>query len=231
MPARKTTATKKTTTKKVQEKKPRKQLEEKQPKQKQAVKKQPRQSVKKAQVSEVVLKQEVDQVQKPKKRLKKKYIVFLSLYVLSFILYYSVTSFAKYSSLITKNTNIAVAKWDVSLAGSDNSEVLPTIVIGDDQTYQDYNLTVTSSSEVGITYTVVLTNVPSDLRVTVDGNRTFSPDETNKIVMPDLGTFDAIDGNSTRTNVHTLTFIVPIDSEAFSNQVIDIDVEFSQVAS
>ena len=140
-------------------------------------------------------------------------------------MYYSVTSFAKYSSLITKNGSIAVAKWDVSLSGND-SETLPTIVIGDDSTYQEYDLTVTSNSEVAITYTLVLANVPEGLWVTV-GNDSYSADENGRITIPDLGYFSALDNES--THVHKLTFIVPIDSEAFNDETIDIDVVFSQV--
>lgn len=205
----KKTTVKKTTTKTVARKrtvKP-KAVQEKQPLKKQVVEKQVQQ-------------------EKPK-RLKKKYIVFLCLYALSFILYYSTTSLAKFATQINKTGNIGVAKWDVSLNG-ESSETLETITIGDDDTYQEFNLTVTSASEVGITYSAVLTNVPEGLYIIVDDDEynPYNP-QNGTITINNLGSFDASENGQSRT--HKLKFIVPIGSDAFSNREIDIDVVFSQV--
>lgn len=192
----------------------------------QVEKKTPRKVVAKRQVVKKPLEAQVEASQqvKPKRLLKKKYIVFLCLYALSFILYSSVTSFAKYASVVTQNGSVSVAKWDVSLSGEEN-EILPTITIGDDSTYQDYDLTVTSNSEVAINYSVVISNVPSGLRVIV-GEDTYGP-SNNKIIIDNIGHFSALDNHS--THVHRLTFIVPIDSDAFDSQTVDMDVIFSQV--
>ena len=169
---------------------------------------------------------QVQEVQKPR-RLKKKYIVFLCLYALSFILYYSSTSLARYASQVTKTGSVGVAKWDVTLNG-ESSETLETITIGDDDTYQEFNLTVTSASEVGITYSAVLTNVPEGLYIIVDDDEynPYNP-QNGTITINNLGSFDASENGQSRT--HKLKFIVPIGSDAFSNREIDIDVVFSQV--
>ena len=55
-------------------------------------------------------------------------------------MYFSVVSFAQYTSSVNKSGSIGVAKWDVSVAGSD-SQTLPQITIGDASTYQTYNFT------------------------------------------------------------------------------------------
>ncbi len=163
------------------------------------------------------------EVKTNKRFIKKKYVVFLCLYGLFFVLYSSMTSFAKFASVVSQSGSIAVAKWDVSLSGEDNA-VFEPIVIGDDSTYQDYTLTVTSNSEVALSYSVVLTNVPDDLIVLV-GDEAHRP-TNNRITINNIGSFTALDNN--RTHTHTLTFIVPIDSDAFDSQTIDIDVMFSQ---
>lgn len=160
---------------------------------------------------------------KTKLKLKKKFVVFLCLYGLFFILYFSVVSFAKYTSSVNKSGSIGVAKWDVSVAGSD-SQTLPQITIGDASTYQTYNLTVTSLSEVGLTYSLVLSNVPDDVVITIGGVN-YTPTNGN-ITVPNLGSIDAGD---TTNKVHAMTFSVPIDSDQITSETMDIDVVFTQV--
>lgn len=160
---------------------------------------------------------------KTKLKLKKKFVVFLCLYGLFFVMYFSVVSFAKYTSSVNKSGSIGVAKWDVSVAGSD-SQTLPQITIGDASTYQTYNLTVTSLSEVGLTYSLVLSNVPDDVVITI-GGVDYTPANGN-ITVPNLGSIDAGD---TTNKVHAMTFSVPIDSDQITSETMDIDVVFTQV--
>ena len=160
---------------------------------------------------------------KTKLKLKKKFVVFLCLYGLFFVMYFSVVSFAKYTSSVNKSGSIGVAKWDVSVAGSD-SQTLPQITIGDASTYQTYNLTVTSLSEVGLTYSLVLSNVPDDVVITIGGVN-YTPTNGN-ITVPNLGSIDAGD---TTNKVHAMIFSVPIDSDQITSKTMDIDVVFTQV--
>ena len=159
-----------------------------------------------------------------KRKLKKKYIVFLSMYALFFVSCFTLITLAKYTSLLNRNGNVSVAKWDVSIAG-DNNITLPTMVIGKSSTYQDYNLTVTSLSEVGINYSVIITNVPEGVQIQVDDGNIYNEDN-NKITITNLGSFSASDINTTHT--HKLSFIVPIDTDTITNQAIDIDIVFVQ---
>ena len=161
---------------------------------------------------------------KTKRRLKKKFVIFLCLYGLFFVMYFSVVSFAKYTSRITGNSGtMQVAKWDVSVAGSD-STTLPQITIGDASTYQTYNLTVTSLSEVGLTYSVVLRNVPDEVVLSV-GGVDYTPSSGN-ITIPSMGSIDAGD---TSSKTHIMTFSVPINSDTIASTTMDIDVVFTQV--
>ena len=102
---------------------------------------------------------------------------------------------------------------------------MPTMVIGKSSTYQDYNLTVTSLSEVGINYSVIITNVPEGVQIQVDDGNIYNEDN-NKITITNLGSFSASDTNT--THIHKLSFIVPIGIDAITNQELDLDVLFTQ---
>ena len=157
-----------------------------------------------------------------KKKIKK--ITLFSICVLSFLTFLSAPTLAKFISVINKTSNSSIAKWNVSIPGEDN-KVLPTITIGDSSTYQDYNLNITSLSEVGINYSVTIDNVPDGLEIQVDNN-TIYEENNNKIIINNLGTFDANDNNLTHT--HTLTIIAPININIIDNKTLDIDVTFTQ---
>lgn len=159
-----------------------------------------------------------------KRRLKKKCIAFLSIYALFFVSCFTLITLAKYTSLLNRNGNVSVAKWDVSIAGANNT-TLSTMVIGKSSTYQDYTLTVTSLSEVGITYSAVITGVPTGVQIQVDDNTIYTP-TNNTITINNLGSFSANASNTTHT--HKLSFIVPIDTDTITNQALDIDVIFVQ---
>ena len=150
---------------------------------------------------------------------------FLYIYALLFTLCFGVLTMAKYTGVVEETGTVSIAKWDVSVAGED-SQTLPTITIGDSTTYQVYNLNVTSESEVALTYDLKISNVPNDLIVEID-NVEYQP-INNEIIIDDLGSFEANDAEPTK--VHTMKFIVPIDSETIDAQKLDIDVVFTQVA-
>ena len=160
---------------------------------------------------------------KRKRKLKKKFIVFLSSYALFFVSYFTMTTLARYTTLLNKNGNISVAKWDVSIAGEDN-QVLDTLYIGDSSSYGRYNLSVTSKSEVAINYSIIIKNVPTGVQIQVDDKNPCS--EIDHIVtITDLERLDA--GDNTRN--HTLTILVPSGVEPFDTTELDIDVIFTQV--
>lgn len=154
----------------------------------------------------------------------KKIKSFLYLYALFFVSCFTIITMAKYTGIISKDKDIAVAKWDVSLAGNDN-ETLPTIVIGDSSTYQEYDLKVTSKSEVAINYALKISNVPHDLIIKIDDTNYQAT--RNSIIIDNFGSFNANDTDI--THIHKLKFMVPINSNTITGQKLDIDVIFTQV--
>ncbi len=162
---------------------------------------------------------------KIKRKLKKKYVVFLSSYALLLISYFTMTTFAKYTSLLNVDGKISVAKWDVSIAGQDNIK-LPTMYIGDSNTYQSYELSVTSKSETATNYSAIISNVPDGVQIQVDDNDLYS-ESNNVITIENLGSFNATDINN--THKHKFTILVPFGTNPFSDQQLDIDVIFTQI--
>ena len=136
------------------------------------------------------------------------------------------TSFAKYADDINKNGEISIAKWDVSVGDSDIDTI--NVLAGnttDNLDKQTYTLNVTSESEVGVDYTILLGGIPTGVKVILDGVKTYS-EENNIVVIDNAGTFDAVDYNSTHT--HSLTFVAPDGVLPVFNNEVSIDVLFVQ---
>ena len=159
-----------------------------------------------------------------RKRNKSVYI-FIFIYILVLGLCTIFTTFAKYNGMISRNYSTQVAKWNVSVI-SDEYDILPTMVIGDDSTFQNYNFSITSISEVAVDYSVIISNVPSGVLVKVDDDIIYEEDN-NTILINNLGSFNANDTNSTHN--HKLTFMVPIGVETIENAIFDLDVIVTQV--
>lgn len=164
---------------------------------------------------------------KSKRKLKKKFVVFLSLYAMFFISYFTLTTLSRYTSLLYMNANVSVAKWDVSIAGEDEKK-LETMFIGNSSTYQSYELSVTSKSEIAIKYSAIITNVPNGVQIQVDNDAIYSaPIGSNTITIEELGGFNLEDEN--KTHNHKLTVLVPSGVEPFENKELAIDIVFTQV--
>ena len=166
---------------------------------------------------------------KKKRKLKKKFIVFFFIcfaFLSSFFIY---KSFSKYSTNINKTTTTSVAKWDVSANLPEGSY---SIYPNDDKSF---TISVTSNSDVGLTYSIKVSGIPNNSLVSFDDSlysdlgtsKTFSKDINNK----DL-TISANDTNKTKT--HTLRFITTPETTGFSgsntslNKNVTIDVIFKQ---
>lgn len=159
-----------------------------------------------------------------KRRLKRKFKVFLTIYFVLFTSFLSVDTLAKYAGNSSGTGTISIAKWDVSLVGDDNNSI--NIIKGN--TTQEYKLKVISKSDVGITYSIIFTNVPIGLQVKIDDNVYVSA-LNNEIKINNVGIIDANATNKTKE--HTLTFNALLETSDSTNKEIDMDVIFTQVNS
>ena len=155
--------------------------------------------------------------------IKKKFITFLLIYLILFTSYFSVITLSKYVGTTRGAGTTAIAKWEVSVDTSDNDSNTLNLVSGN--TTQNYILKLTSTSETVATYSIILSNVPSELEVKLDDGSYMMPVD-NTITYEDVGYINA--NASNRTVTHTLTFNAPIDSNILSTNQINIDVKFVQ---
>ena len=102
-----------------------------------------------------------------KEILNKKIAIFLLLYFIVFTFYFSIITFSRYIGVIGNNkTTASIAKWDVSLDTSDNKSNTLELVNGN--TSNSYILKLTSQSETIATYSIVLTNLPENIRIGIE---------------------------------------------------------------
>ena len=157
-----------------------------------------------------------------KEAIMKKLLTFFFIYFVFFTTYFSMITLSKYTGTSTGNGPATIAKWDVSIDTSSSSDTLNVVSGG---AIQSYTLKVISKSEVGANYSIILSNVPNEIEVSIDG-RTYPVPADNKIVVNNIGSFTAND--TTTEHSHTLTFNAPLNSNIPSVNEINVDVEFVQ---
>jgi hypothetical protein len=151
--------------------------------------------------------------------MRKKKIIFVIVILLLF--FCARKTFAIFKSFGQRTNSIPTAVWSVSRNHSSSSDSIDLIK---EHGGDDYTLTVQSNSEVDVTYSVIISNLPVGVEVDLDGV-TYTQ-SNNEIRINDVDTIYYSDQTKTRT--HTLTFRATSGSTVISNQQIDIDVEFSQ---
>ena len=158
-----------------------------------------------------------------KAKLKKKFLLFMFIYFVFFTLSLSLMTLSKFHTTVSNNSEeIAIAKWEVSLDESESSDTL-NIVNGN--ATQNYIVKLTSNSDVGAYYSIILTNVPNNVRVSLDGGTATAP-TSNSIAFEDVGLINVTD--TQKTKQHTLTFSASVGSGSINNNQIGIDVIFRQ---
>ena len=148
---------------------------------------------------------------------------FLLICVIIITLSYSFGSTARYTSDVEGDSNTGVAKWNVSVAPVTQTNTFNAIA--GNTAPIDYTVRVTSTSEVSSSYSIVVTNIPSGVKVAIDNGTEQTP-TNNSITFSNVGTFNIGDVNNYRD--HIITFSVPIESNAVNNNNINIQVVFSQ---
>ena len=153
--------------------------------------------------------------------MKKKMLFALIFVVMIFAIV--ATTFAIFRGSSSATGSIRAATWSISRSQSesgDSLEIVPEL------STDVYNLTVTSGSEVDVTYTIIISNLPSGVEVALD-NGTYQTPTSGTVRISNAQT--VINYNdAVKTKNHTLTFRATSSAQAVSDQEIDIDVEFKQ---
>lgn len=153
-----------------------------------------------------------------KRKVKKKFINLLFIYILLLSPKLIINTYSKYQSINYKQGNISIAKWNNDTLFSSNDV---NLVSGN--TTDDYILTINSLSEVGCEYKIILSNVPNDLLVSFNDSDYIEPNN-NKIIFNNY--IEA--GRIYQENI-VLHFKSLIDLPNLDNYKIKIDVVFSQI--
>ena len=135
-------------------------------------------------------------------------------------------SYSRYIERGNGKTQTSLAKWDVSLSPTTtNSADAPLELIAHSVTSADYVFTITSLSEVASDYSLILSNVPSDLTVVIDNNgTTLTPNAENKIIIDRLGGFEV--GATTTTHTHTIKFATTTSTTTVTEAGSPLDVTY-----
>ena len=152
----------------------------------------------------------------------KKKILLLSAFTM-FVFAIIVTTFAIFRGGTSVTGSVRAATWSISRsqsASGDSLSVIPELAS------DVYNLTVTSSSEVDVTYTIIISNLPVGVEVALD-NGTYQTPTSGTVRISNAQT--VINYNdAVKTKNHTLTFRATSSAQVISDQEIDVDVEFKQ---
>ena len=158
--------------------------------------------------------------------MRKKLIIVLLIPVLILMTFYALKTFGLLRSSGSATGSLLTAEWSVSRsqsASTDSIELIPNT------TTDTYDLTVTSSSEVDVKYTVIVSNLPAGVEVQLDDGTCQVPSNGTIRLTKSGGVTGIINYNDDpKTKTHTLTFRATSSAQAISDQEIDIDVEFKQ---
>ena len=146
-------------------------------------------------------------------------IAIIALFILISNTYFN----AKYRSRFSGTGSARVAKWNTNVNTDGNLNKLFVVSENTNDT-SSYTITVNSVSEVASKYSIILSNVPTNLQVKLDDG--MYRGTNNGIITFDGGSF-LVGGETTRT--HTLTFKDLLNSDNYGDMTIGIDVIIEQI--
>ena len=154
------------------------------------------------------------------KILHKKNIIMIAFLVLVVI----PTTYAIFKYKIVGSGALDAAEWSVALNQNGQNNNL-SVVPDPNGTTASYTINVRSDSEVDVTYTIVIDNLPSGTSVSLDGGN-YVPESNNKVILSNVGTIPYTD--TIRTRSHIIRFKAASTATAVTNQEISINVVMKQ---
>lgn len=157
-----------------------------------------------------------------KKLFSKQFVLFYLMFFAFFTCSYVVLSFAKYSYTRNDTKTMNVAKFDVSYVQIESSDTINIIA---DNSLFNYRFKVKNSSEVGIKYSLVVSNIPEGVKVSLD-NGTLQTPSNGVVIFENASSIDYVDGGAYRD--HTLSFSsIPEVDDSISN-LVNLNILVSQ---
>ena len=155
--------------------------------------------------------------------MKNKSAKFILLLIMLTIVFCAVQTFAILRKSASSSGSLDAATWSVTRSVSSSSD---SIDITKGSTTDNYLLTVQSSSEVDVTYSIIINNLPTGVEVDLDNSGNYRTPSNGMLIISPAGTINYND--SVKTKNHTLTFRATNAATPVTDQEINIDVEFKQ---
>lgn len=155
--------------------------------------------------------------------MRKKIMMVLLLPILILLVFYAPKTFGLLRSSADATGSLITAEWSVSRNESASTDALSVIP---ELSTDSYTLTVTSSSEVDVTYAVIINNLPTGVEVKIDDEANYRVPDNGTVRINNAGTINYNDAVKTKT--HTLTFRATSSAQYVSDREIDVDVLFKQ---
>ena len=156
-----------------------------------------------------------------KKTIRRRLIIFVLVYLIFITAYLSVNTLSKYVGISSGSGNIQVAKWEVS-AISDSEDTMNIIA---ENTTAAYEVKISSTSEVGCTYSILIENVPDGVKIKIDDESAIAPSD-GTITFENCGHFDANSQGTVLT--HTLTVEADVSAGEINDEELNVDITFIQ---
>ena len=128
-----------------------------------------------------------------------------------------------YKNSATSTESISSAAWNVSLNQTNISPNV-TATIGA-VNGSDYTLKLVNDSEVNVSYSITISNIPSGVDVKINGGSFLTP-SNGTVTIPNAGTINYT--GSPVEVTRTLTFRANNGATVVNNQQVTIDVDFKQ---
>jgi hypothetical protein len=148
---------------------------------------------------------------------EKKIITFIIIFFVVFFSCFLVNkTFSRYRSNVIGSGETDIAKWELLINGDDNSI---NLVPGGSAV--NYILRVTSKSNVSSNYSIELSDLPSDVKVSLD-NGAYRVPVNGVITFSNCGNLNAT--SSSTYNDHTLSFMAINGAGSVTNREVNIDI-------
>jgi hypothetical protein len=146
---------------------------------------------------------------------KKKTIL---IFVVLLTFFVSISTMAILRSKINSSASLRTATWSVSL---NQTGVNNNLTVTPDVQDATYTLNVVNNSEVDIIYTIVVSNIPSGVQVSLD-NGTFQTPSSGTVTFTDAGTL--LYSTQSHQHSHTLTFRAVTGTQQLLGSQVNINV-------
>ncbi len=148
--------------------------------------------------------------------------IILAIAILLLLILSSPPSAALLKRTINGEGTVRTSTWGVSMEEDDNTEIS---IINSEYKDGTYTFTVSSNSEVDVDYSIIISNIPTGVRIKLDDGE-FKGTSTGTLTYENIGTILYTD--SPKEKEHTLTFKALSSAAPVEDWEISLDVVMNQ---